>query len=67
MNKEMKVDDWVYFEEWWCHSNVFAKVIEIDGPFFRLWFPNADLEKENLEDGEWFKPKHIDAVYRKII
>ena len=64
---EIEVNDWVYFKRWWCHSNVFAKVIEVDDQFFRLWFPNADLEKENSEDGEWFRLKHIDSVFRKII
>ena len=67
MNEEIKVNDLVYFKRWWCHSDVFAKVIETDGQFFRLWFPNSDLEKENLEYGEWFKTKHVDSVFRKII
>ena len=64
--KEIKVGDIVYFKYWWCHYDVFAEVIEIDGPFFRVKFGDLNLEKENQADGEWFKPRHIDAVYRKV-
>ena len=63
--EELVVGDWVFFNELWCHRSVFAKVIEVDGFHFRLWFPDANLELENQSDGEWFRPRHIDSVYRK--
>lgn len=69
-NKDVDSSDWlsvgdvVYFKEWWCHSHCFAEVIEFDGFFFRVKFFNYDLERENVDDEEWFKPRHIDAVLR---
>ena len=64
MNDWLKVGDVAYFKDWWGHKDVFATVIEVDGKFFRLKFGDANLEIVNQEDGEWFKPRHIDAVYR---
>jgi len=65
--EDMKIGDVVYFEEWWSVKDVFAIVIEIDFGistyFFRLWFPDVELEKQNQEDTEWFAIKHIDKLY----
>ena len=66
---KISVGDWAYFEEWWDKKDVWAQVIKTEmGCFtihFQLWFPDKELEKENQDDSEWFRLKHIDKCFEE--
>ncbi len=65
-NTPLEVGDIIRWDEWWDHEPAWAQIIEIaEGlctTHFRVRFDDAELERINQEDKEWFRCKHLSSA-----
>ena len=62
----LQVGDIIKWDEWWDHKPAWAKIIEVSEGMttthFRVRFEDAELERINQEDQEWFRCRHLSGA-----